>query len=115
MIEALRVAWKIAKAPELQEFIESIPILSEEMIASDEQMEGLLRMAIGTTFHPIGTAKMGPATDPNAVVDQLCRVRGVEGLRVADASVMPTIPRANTNLTCMMIGERVAEWMKKDD
>jgi choline dehydrogenase len=46
------------------------------------------------------------------VVDQYCRVRGVEGLRVVDASVMPNIVRANTNLTCIMIGERVADWMR---
>ena len=51
---------------------------------------------------------------PEAVVDQEGRVRGVEGLRVADASIMPTIPRANTNLTCIMIGERVADWLKRD-
>jgi choline dehydrogenase-like flavoprotein len=57
---------------------------------------------------------MGPASDPEAVVDNECRVRGVEGLRVVDASVMPTIPRANTNLTCIMIGERVAAFMKDE-
>ena len=66
-----------------------------------------------TIFHPVGTAKMGPENDPMAVVDQYCRVRGVEGLRVVDASVMPNIVRANTNLTCIMIGERVADWMRK--
>jgi len=114
MIEALRLCWQIAQAPEVQAFVERIPILTDEIMASDEQMEGLLRMTIGTTFHPVGTAKMGKAGDPEAVVDQECRVRGVEGLRVADASVMPTIPRANTNLTCIMIGERVADWMKQE-
>jgi hypothetical protein len=71
------------------------------------------RMTVGTIFHPAGTAKMGPGNDPGAVVDQECRVRGIEGLRVVDASVMPTIPRANTNLTCIMIGERVADWMRE--
>jgi choline dehydrogenase len=55
---------------------------------------------------------MGPALDPDAVVDQHCRVHGLAGLRVADASIMPTIPRANTHLTCVMIGERVAEWLR---
>ena len=68
-----------------------------------------------TIFHPVGTAKMGPESDPMAVVDQYCRVRGVAGLRVVDASVMPNIVRANTNVTCMMIGERVAEWMQTQD
>jgi choline dehydrogenase len=50
-----------------------------------------------------------------AVVDQQSRVRGVDGLRVVDASIMPGIPRANTNLTCIMIGERVADWMRAAD
>jgi choline dehydrogenase-like flavoprotein len=71
-------------------------------------------MTVGTIFHPAGTAKMGPGNDPGAVVDQECRVRGIEGLRVVDASVMPTIPRANTNLTCIMIGEHVAEWLRQE-
>jgi choline dehydrogenase len=71
-------------------------------------------MTVGTTFHPVGTAKMGPASDAEAVVDNECRVRGVAGLRVVDASIMPTIPRANTNLTCIMIGERVAEFMQQE-
>ena len=54
---------------------------------------------------------MGPATDPLAVVDQYGKVHGVEGLRVADASIMPDCIRANTNATCMMIGERIADLM----
>jgi choline dehydrogenase-like flavoprotein len=61
----------------------------------------------------MSTARIGPAGDAGAVVDQYCRVHGVAGLHVADASVMPTIPRANTNLTCIMIGERVAGWLRE--
>jgi choline dehydrogenase len=57
---------------------------------------------------------MGPADDPMAVVDEHCRLRGVENLRVADGSIMPTIPRANINLTCMMIGERAADWIRAE-
>jgi choline dehydrogenase len=55
---------------------------------------------------------MGPADDPTAVVDQYGRSRSVDGLVVADASIMPTVPRANTNLTCIMIGEMVGEWIR---
>ena len=67
---------------------------------------------IGTTiFHPVGTAKMGPAGDPAAVVDARLRVHGVPGLRVADASVMPTITSGNTNAPTLMIAERAAEWI----
>ena len=57
---------------------------------------------------------MGPNSDPLAVVDQYCRVHGIEGLRVADASVMPDVIRANTNATTIMIGERVADWMAEE-
>lgn len=57
---------------------------------------------------------MGPESDQAAVVDQYCRVRGVEGLRVVEASVMPNIVRANTNLAYTMIGERVADWTRAE-
>jgi choline dehydrogenase len=67
---------------------------------------------IGTTiFHPVGTAKMGPAADPFAVVDARLRVHGVHGLRIADASVMPTITSGNTNSPTLMIAERAAAWI----
>jgi choline dehydrogenase len=67
---------------------------------------------IGTTiFHPVGTAKMGPAADPMAVVDARLRVHGVVGLRVVDASVMPTITSGNTNSPTLMIAERAAAWI----
>jgi choline dehydrogenase len=67
---------------------------------------------IGTTiFHPVGTAKMGPASDPMAVVDARLRVHGVQGLRVVDASIMPTITSGNTNSPTLMIAERAASWI----
>jgi choline dehydrogenase len=66
----------------------------------------------GTIFHPVGTAHMGPDGAPGAVVDQECRVRGIEHLRMVDASIMTGIPRANANLTCIMIGERMADLMR---
>ena len=69
---------------------------------------------IGTTiFHPVGTAKMGPASDPSAVVDAQLRVHGVQGLRVVDASVMPCITSGNTNAPVLMIAERAAEWIAR--
>jgi choline dehydrogenase len=67
---------------------------------------------IGTTiFHPVGTAKMGPAGDPMAVVDARLRVHGIAGLRVVDASIMPTITSGNTNSPTLMIAERAAAWI----
>jgi choline dehydrogenase len=79
--------------------------------------EDLARLAgdIGTTiFHPVGTCRMGRQGDPQAVVDARLRVRGVAGLRVADASVMPTITSGNTNSPTLMIAERAAEWIAAD-
>ena len=70
------------------------------------------RATVATQFHPCGTARMGPANDPMAVVDQHCNIRSVENLRVVDASIMPTISRANINLTSIMIGEHVSDWMR---
>ena len=70
---------------------------------------------IGTTiFHPVGTAKMGLTSDPNAVTDARLRVLGIEGLRVIDASVMPTITSGNTNSPTMMIAEKGAQMVLAD-
>jgi choline dehydrogenase len=66
----------------------------------------------GSGYHPCGTVPMGPDSDPNAATDGRGRVRGVEGLHVADASLMPTIPSSNTNLPTLMIGERFGEWLR---
>jgi choline dehydrogenase len=115
IIEGLRICWRLAKSAEIQALTDGVVGVTEEMVDDDQAMEQVVRAGAATTFHPVGTAKMGPASDPKAVVDQRCRVHGVENLRVVDASVMPTIPRANTNLTCLMIGERAADWMQAED
>jgi choline dehydrogenase len=77
--------------------------------ASDEDLTRWLRASAMTTFHPVGTCKMG--TDDRAVVDARLRVHGIEGLRVADASIMPRITSGNTNAPAIMIGEKCAEFI----
>jgi choline dehydrogenase-like flavoprotein len=72
-------------------------------------METYIAANVATFNHPAGTAPFGPADDPLSVADQRGRVRGVGGLRIADASLMPTIPRVPLAMTCMIIGEHVAE------
>lgn len=80
----------------------------QRMLADDELLEGFVRSKVHGVWHASGTCRMGRPDDPDAVVDAEGRVIGIEGLRVADASIMPWVPRANTNLPTMMIGERIA-------
>ena len=80
-----------------------------DVLGSDEALDAWMAREVSTTNHISGTCKMGPASDPMAVVSQFGRVHGIDGLRVADASIMPDCVRANTNATTMMIGERMAD------
>jgi 5-(hydroxymethyl)furfural/furfural oxidase len=84
----------------------------DQLVADEEQLAGHIRTNIAGTFHVSGTCRMGAANDAGAVVDTVGRVRGVESLRVADASIMPIIPRANTNLPTLMIAEKLAAAMQ---
>jgi choline dehydrogenase len=111
-LEGVRLCWKVANSPTIMEKAESVVLLTQEVVDDDEALAGYIRAVSSTLYHPVSTCKMGPQSDPGAVVDQHCRVYGLENLRVVDASVMPNIPSANTNLTCIMIGERVADWVK---
>ena len=80
-------------------------------LSSDDALDAWMARNINTCSHMSCTCKMGPSSDPMAVVDQYCRVHGMEGLRVVDTSVMPEVVRAGTNATAIMIAERVADWM----
>ena len=79
----------------------------------DEDWAKFARSTYTSYFHGVGTCKMGPASDRMAVVDQHLRVHGMENLWIGDASIMPTVAHANTNLTCMMIGERAADFIEE--
>jgi choline dehydrogenase len=81
---------------------------------SDEELTKLAGDIASTIFHPVGTAKMGSDSDPMAVVDSRLRVRGVEGLRVVDASIMPLITSGNTNAPTLMVAEKAAQWILGD-
>ena len=82
-----------------------------EAVRSDEELTAWLRANAVTTFHPVGTCRMGQ--DPMAVVDARLRVHGIDGLRVADASVMPVITTGNTNAPAIMIGEKAAQFIRE--
>ncbi|MFN4087572.1 MAG: GMC family oxidoreductase [Alphaproteobacteria bacterium] len=79
---------------------------------SDDELLAFARQKGTTAFHLMGTCRMGPATDPSAVVDDQLRVHGLEGLRVADASIMPSMPSANTNAGSLMIGEKASDMIR---
>ena len=108
--DSLRLTRRIAAQPAMARY-QPEEFKPGTQYQTDEQ---LARLAgdIGTTiFHPVGTAKMGRASDPLAVVDSHLRVRGVRGLRVVDASVMPTITSGNTNSPTLMVAEKAARWI----
>lgn len=110
-VAALQDALALTKQKPLAELIDEV-VFPDPARSSIEQLTNLARRASGSGYHPVGTAKMGPASDPEAVVDQYGRCHAVDQLVVADASIMPTVPRANTNLTSIMIGERIGEWIR---
>jgi choline dehydrogenase len=78
----------------------------------DEALERDIRNRADSQYHPVGTCKMGPDSDPMAVVDERLRVRGIDALRVADASIMPTLVGGNTNVPAIMIGEKAADLVR---
>jgi len=110
MIEAWRLGRDLCRSPELAPMVKSL-LVDDDVLADDAALAAVLREQVTTTYHPAGTAPMGPDGDPGAVVDAHGRVYGVDRLRVVDASIMPTSVRSNTNLTCVMMGERFAAWL----
>ena len=86
-------------------------LVKERVDPTDEALDAWIRRRVATSHHVSGTCKMGPDSDPMAVVDQFGNVRGLENLKVADESIMPDCIRANTNVTSMVIGERVASFI----
>ena len=87
---------------------------TDDELRDERVLEAWIRRNSGTGAHPSCTARMGPDDDPTAVVDELGFVHGVRGLRIADASIMPRVPRANTNIPTIMIGERISAWVRED-
>jgi choline dehydrogenase len=107
--DGVRLAWTVASHPSVQECTKSVIGLTPDVVEDDAQLDAYARGCVATYLHASGTCKMGIESDAMAVLDQHCRVRGVEGLRVVDASIMPNIVRVNTNFSCIAFGERMAE------
>jgi hypothetical protein len=112
MREAIRKSFDFMEYEAFRDIVDEVISPTKGQIKSDDALDAWIMQSVDIGQHLSGTCKMGPATDPMAVVDQYGRVHGTENLRVADASIMPDVIRANTNLTTIMIGERIADWIK---
>jgi choline dehydrogenase len=104
-LEAMRMTRRIMAAPAMRD-IATDEVAPGVNIQSDDELLDWIRKNAETTYHPVGTCKMG--SDPMAVVDDQLRVHGMDGLRVADASIMPTLTSGNTNAPSIMIGEKAS-------
>jgi choline dehydrogenase-like flavoprotein len=110
IVDGLKLLRRIMATPQMQRLIAS-EFQPGPGVASDEQLLAYARQRGGTVYHPTSTCKMG--VDPLAVVDPELRVHGLEGLRVADASIMPTVVSGNTNAATIMIGEKLADMARQ--
>ncbi|WP_028223900.1 GMC family oxidoreductase [Paraburkholderia ferrariae] len=108
LVEGYKLTRRLMAAPAISEFVTEDTFESRSQ--SDEDIRALLRERTDTVYHPVGTCRMG--SDELAVVDSQLRVRGTEGLRVVDASIMPTLVGANTNAPTIMIGEKASDLIR---
>lgn len=108
----VRLARDVARTKAFEDIYNGL--VAPTSLDTDDEIDAFIRLACATFFHCCGTAKMGQSIDPMAVVDQRLTVHGIDGLRIADASIIPTIPTCNTHAPVTMIGERAAEFLIDD-
>jgi choline dehydrogenase-like flavoprotein len=109
MVAGFKATRKLLEAPALAAY--STRDIRTAGVQSDEQIRAILRQHVDTVYHPVGTCKMG--VDQAAVVDPTLRVRGIQGLRVVDASIMPTLIGGNTNAPTIMIAEKAVDFIRQ--
>jgi choline dehydrogenase len=105
LLSGMRIVRNWINAPAMDEF-RGVELAPGEALQKDDELLDWVRRTAETTYHPVGTCKMG--NDPMAVVDDQLRVHGIQGLRIADASIMPTLTSGNTNAPSIMIGEKAS-------
>ena len=110
-VEAMQLAYELTRSTAMRGLLHYFWPL-EGTLRDKEKLRAWIWRSCGSGYHPCGTAPMGAEGDPAAAVGPYGQVRGVEGLFVADASLMPTVPSSNTNLPTLMIGERFGEWLR---
>jgi choline dehydrogenase len=109
LAEAVRTCWGLIHAPKIHDRGKRTVMLDESNIDDEDFVREYIKISVESAYNAVGTARMGPSADERNVVDQRCAVHGVDGLYVADVSVMPSMVRGNTGLSTIMIGERVAD------
>ena len=115
MRDMVRLGVELADHEAMSELLGERIFPTDAELESDDALDDCLLRKVHTAHHVSCTCKMGPASDPMAVVDQFGKLHGLEGLRVGDASIMPDCIRANTNVTTMMIGERIADFVRQGE
>lgn len=111
--EGIRRAWELIQHPSVSRHIARIFAWTGGVIDSKIALERAIFTFVRPGWHVVGTARMGNTSDPDAVIDAFGKVHGTTNIWVADASIMPTVPSAPTNLTCIMIGERIAAHLRQ--
>ncbi len=114
IVDGVRRTIEVCRTKAIASVSEGIRRPTERELADPALLEPWIRRNAASGAHPSCTARMGPTDDPTAVVDERGLVHGVHGLRIADASIMPRVPSANTNVPTIMIGERMAEFVRDD-
>ena len=111
MIEAVRAARRLARTAPLSEIALAELYPAPETSDDPDALEAVVWDKIETYHHPVATCSMGPSGDPMAVVDARSFVHGTDGLSIVDASIMPAVPAANTNIPTIMVAERCVPWL----
>jgi choline dehydrogenase len=111
LIRGVRLARRLLQTPELVPYVQSESMPGSDKTTDDELLSFIRQYGV-SSYHLNGTARMGNADDSGAVVDDECRVHGIQNLRIADSSVMPTIPSANICAATMMIAEKAADLIR---
>lgn len=114
LMAGVRMAWNLIQREHLSKHIASVYMWTSTIFNNDTLLRNAVQRMMVASRHPAGTARMGPANDPMAVVDAHFRAHGLSNLRIVDASVMPHLPGSTPNLTCIMLAERAADWMKNE-
>ena len=113
--ETVRICVEMGYSNNFKEIINSLVSPTEKIVDDDEELNKWMKQTVNTGHHISGTCKMGISTDHMSVVDQYGQVHGLDSLRVVDASIMPDCPRANTNVTTIMIAEKIADHIRNNN